>query len=1039
MTAYWSDLRPGTGMRAPRAWLRSSRPRLSLNGRWQFRFSTDPAADFVDDGWDEVEVPGHWVLQGYDRPRYTNTAFPFPIDPPRTPDANPTGDYRRTFELPEGWPGGVLRFEGVDSCFKVWVNGVEVGTAKGSRLPSEFDVGAVLRPGRNELSVRVHQWSSGSYLEDQDMWWLPGIFRDVTLLAEPVVEDVFVHADYDHVAGAGTLRVDVDPPTARVLVPELGLDLASGETVRVPGVEPWSAEVPRLYDAQVVAGGEVVDVRIGFRTVALVDGLLTVNGRPLFFRGVNRHEHDPRRGRAVSLETMRQDLVLMKQHNINAVRTAHYPPHPAFLDLCDELGLWVIDECDIETHGFIYTDWRGNPADDPDWAPMMLDRMRRMVERDKNHPSVVIWSLANESHRGRNFGALAEWTRERDPSRALFYERDRSYEFSDFYSLMYTSLDELERIGTRTEDVVVDEPALEERRRGLPFILAEYAHAMGNGPGGLADYQRMLERYPRLQGGFVWEWIDHGLLLPGATDYVYGGDFGERVHGSNFCIDGLLFPDRTPSPGLLEYKKTIEPVNITLADNLIVNNRQTFGTLDHLEFLWTEEVDGIEVRSGRLQVPTVAAGATVEVSSPVGGVAPPVGGLTPVGARAAAGEVSPVAAGGAVVAGDRLELISADGERWLTVRAVLAKDEPWAAAGHEVAWAQFRLPCAAGQSVADVQSGVPVGDPAAELQPGEPVKDRAAAEVQSGVSVGDLPAEQVPVGRVGERVVVGGGEFDRRSGRLVRLFGVPVEGPRLDLWRAPTDNDSGQGGNNAVVTEWRAAGLDRLEHRVDQVEVGERELVVHTRVAPDGLGLGVRATYRWTATTDGLQLRVDVKPEGEWEGTAITPRCGSWPRVGVRMTMPGSIGNVRWFGGGPGEAYADSRTAARVGRYECTVDEFQTPYVVPQENGSRTDVRWAELTDAEGNGLRVEGAPHFQLTARRWTTEDLERARHRADLVPRDRVYLNLDLAQNGLGSASCGPPATPQHTLEVAEYSFTLTFREFGGQGGTAVPSSAP
>jgi beta-galactosidase len=856
--------------------------------------------------------------------------------------------------------GAVLRFEGVDSCFKVWVNGIEVGTAKGSRLPSEFDVGAQLRPGRNLLVVRVHQWSSGSYLEDQDMWWLPGIFRDVSLLRRPVVEDVFVHADYDHLTGCGTLRVDVDPPYARILVPELGLDLSAGETVTVSGVEPWSAEVPRLYDVRVVAGEETVELRIGFRTVAFVDGLLTVNGRPLFFRGVNRHEHDQVRGRALTVETMRQDLVLMKQHNINAVRTAHYPPHPAFLDLCDELGLWVIDECDIETHGFIYTDWRGNPADDPDWAPMMLDRMRRMVERDKNHPSVIIWSLGNESHRGRNFGTLASWTRDRDPGRAVFYERDRSYEFSDFYSLMYTPLDELERIGTRTEDVTTDDPALEARRRALPFILAEYAHAMGNGPGGLADYQRILERYPRLQGGFVWEWIDHGLLLPGATDHVYGGDFGERIHGSNFCIDGLLFPDRTPSPGLLEYKKVIEPVRITGPHPLTIHNHQTFATLSHLEFQWTEEVDGVEVSSGTLQVPEVQPGATAEIPLPPA--------LTSVAPTAAP-------AGG----------VRSAAERWLTVRAVLAKDEGWSSAGHEVAWAQFRLPS----------------------RPSE-----------------ELPVAPSPVVRRGERVVVGGAEFDGRSGELVGLFGLPVDGPRLDLWRAPTDNDNGQGGNNAVISEWRAAGLDRIEHRLDQVEVGERELVVRSRVAPNGLGLGVRASYRWMAVGEALQLTVKVTPEGEWEGTAIAPRCGSWPRVGVRVALPGSVENLRWFGGGPGEAYADSREAARVGRYESTVDGLQTPYVVPQENGSRIDVRWAELTDAEGNGLRVEGAPYFQLTARRWTTEDLERARHRSDLVPRDRVFVNLDLAQHGLGSASCGPPATAQHTLEVAERTFTLIFR---------------
>jgi beta-galactosidase len=967
---YFDDLTPGTGCREPRAWLRSSRPRLSLNGRWKFELWSGPAdappEPAIREDCGELEIPGHWVLQGHDRPRYTNTAFPFPIDPPRTPDANPTGDHWRWFDLPDDWPadGAVLRFDGVDSCFKVWLNGTEVGTAKGSRLPSEFDVGDLLRPGRNLLAVRVHQWSSGSYLEDQDMWWLPGIFRDVTLLARPLIDDVFVHADYDHLTGSGALLVKTEAG-AVVRIPELGIETVAGVPVTIPAVEPWSAEAPRLYDVTVAVPGETVELRIGFRTVAMTDGLLTVNGRPLFFRGVNRHEHDERRGRALTVEAMRQDLVLMKQHNLNAVRTAHYPPHPAFLDLCDELGLWVIDECDLETHGFIYTDWRGNPADDPDWAPMMLDRMRRMVERDKNHPSVVVWSLANESHRGRNFGTLAGWTRQRDPGRAVFYERDRSYEFSDFYSLMYTPLEDLEAIGTRTEDVppeTADDPALETRRRGLPFILAEYAHAMGNGPGGLADYQRVLERYPRLQGGFVWEWIDHGLLLPGATDHVYGGDFGERVHGASFCIDGLLFPDRTPSPGLIEYKKVIEPVRITGPEPVTIHNLRTFTTLDDLEFVWSEEVDGVEVRAGRLEVPVVGPGESVEARLPIEPL------------DRATSEPAPVGVAG---------------ERWMVVRAVLAKDEPWAAAGHEVAWAQFRLP----------------GGPSKTPSP-----------------------SRAPIVRQGNELVLGGGEFDARTGRLVRLFGRPVGGPQLDLWRAPTDNDNGQGGRNAVVTEWRAAGLDRLLHRVDDVEAGEHELVVRTRVAPDGLGLGVRATYRWVAGGDGLRLTVDVVPEGEWGGTAVTPRCGSWPRVGVRMAVPRSLDTVLWYGGGPGEAYADSREAARIGRYVRTVDELQTPYVVPQENGSRIDVRWAELTDADGNGLRVAGWPSFQLTARRWTSEDLELARHRSDLSSRDHIYLNLDLAQHGLGSASCGPPATAQHALEVAPRTFGLLFRQLGG-----------
>ncbi|GAA1615657.1 glycoside hydrolase family 2 TIM barrel-domain containing protein [Kribbella karoonensis] len=958
---YFEDLTPSTGAREPRAWLRSSRSRISLNGRWDFKLwgRAPEGVPAVGGDWGSIEVPGHWVLQGHDRPRYTNTAFPFPIHPPYAPDANPTGDHVRWFSLPEDWPvdGAVLRFEGVDSAFKVWVNGVEAGTAKGSRLPSEFDVGALLRPGRNVLAVRVHQWSSGSYLEDQDMWWLPGIFRDVTLLARPLIDDVFVHASYDHVTGGGSLTVET-VPGAVIRVPELGIVTEPGVPVEITAVEPWSAEVPRLYDATVEVPGETVELRIGFRTVAMVHGVFTANGRPLFFRGVNRHEHDERRGRALSVEAMRQDLVLMKQHNINAVRTAHYPPHPAFLDLCDELGLWVIDECDIETHGFIYTDWRGNPADDPDWAPMMLDRMRRMVERDKNHPSVVIWSLANESDRGQNFGVLASWTRERDPSRAVFYERDRTYEFSDFYSLMYPPLEDLEAIGTRTEDVTTEDSSLEARRRALPFILAEYAHAMGNGPGGLADYQRVLERYPRLQGGFVWEWIDHGLLLPAATDHVYGGDFGERLHGTNFCIDGLLFPDRTPSPGLAEYKKVLESVRIT--GLLTIENHRTFAGTDDLEFLWSVTSDGIEVASGHLDVPNILPGTSTQLEPP------PLTVLPPQTARPS----SP-----------------SDVERVLTVRAVLAKDTAWANAGHEVAWSQFVLEQ---PELAPASSGLPV--------------------VQSG-----------------DVLRLGGGEFDRNTGRLTHLYGQQVDGPQLDLWRAPTDNDNGQGGRNGVTQEWRAAGLDRLLHRVDGVDVTDNGLVVRTRVAPEGLGVGVRTTYRWTAYDDNLQLTVDVQPEGEWSGTAVTPRCTSWPRLGVRLQVPSGLENVLWYGGGPGEAYADSHCAARVGRFQHTVDELQTPYVVPQENGARTDVRWAELTDAEGNGLRVTGAPHFQLTARRWTTEDLEAARHRSDLTPRDHIYLNLDLAQSGLGSASCGPPT--RDPLEIAPYTFSLTFTPIGGK----------
>ncbi|CAM5720537.1 beta-galactosidase OS=Streptomyces alboniger OX=132473 GN=CP975_28640 PE=3 SV=1 [Streptomyces alboniger] len=446
------DLSPGTGTRAlpPRAWYpESDAPALSLNGTWRFRLS--PTADAEDDSfatgggghdhgsrddqgqesrggqasWGDITVPGHWVLQGHGSPAYTNQLYPFPVDPPRVPTENPTADHLRTFDLPADWPasgGATLRFDGVESFARVWLNGTELGSFKGSRLAHEFDVGELLRPAGNVLAVRVHQWSSGSYLEDQDQWWLPGIFRDVTLLHRPEGSpgDHFVHATYDHRTGTGTLRVDAGTP-GRVTLAELGIDIATGESVTVP-VQPWTAETPRLYDAALATPGERVPLRVGFRTVALEDGLIKVNGRPLLFRGVNRHEFHPETGRTLDAETMRADVLLMKQHNINAVRTSHYPPHPAFLDLCDELGLWVIDECDLETHGFGAVNWRANPVDDDRWTPALLDRAARMVERDKNHPSIVMWSLGNECGTGRGLTAMAEWIRARDDSRLLHYE-----------------------------------------------------------------------------------------------------------------------------------------------------------------------------------------------------------------------------------------------------------------------------------------------------------------------------------------------------------------------------------------------------------------------------------------------------------------------------------------------------------------------------------------------------------------------------------------------------------------------------------------
>jgi beta-galactosidase len=827
----------------------------------------------------------------------------------------------------------------------VWLNGVEVGRTTGSRLTTEFDVTEALRPDAdNVLAVRVVQWSAGSYLEDQDMWWLSGIFRGVDLIACPDggIGDVDVRADYDHVTGAGTLTVGADAQDARVRVPELGVDAAAGQTVRLPRVEPWSAEHPRLYDATVGTAAETVRLRIGFRTVRIDDGVLTVNGRPVLFRGVNRHEFHPDRGRAVTEEDMLEDVRLMKQHNVNAVRTSHYPPHPRFLELCDEYGLYVVDECDLETHGYGDVGWRGNPVDDTRWAAALVDRMRRTVERDKNHPSVVLWSLGNESGSGRNLAAMAGWTRHRDPSRPLLYERDWTCRDVDVYSRMYLPVAEVEAIG-RGEEAALDDPALDARRRRMPFIHVEYAHAMGNGPGGLAEYQRLYEAYPRLQGGFVWEWIDHGLRArtPDGREYfAYGGDFGEVLHDGNFVADGLLFPDRTPSPGLLDLKKVFEPVRIGPSGDggVIVRNGHLDSGVSHLDFRWMLEDDGEVVARGTLELGDLPAGASVRVALPA--------------------------------------LPATGGEAYLTVQAVLAADEPWAKAGHEVAATQL-----------------PVG-----RRPPEPAP------------------KPVPARRHGGRVHLGSGVLDERTGRLVRLGGWDVDGPRLQVWRAPTDNDRAPHGE-ALEPLWRRAGLDRLTHRLDDVSVTGDGAVVRARVAPASSDGGLLATYTWSALADDrLGLVVDIEVDGHLPGPL--------PMLGVLFALPGELDQVEWFGRGPGEAYPDTGLATRTGRWFRTVAEMQTPYVFPQENGRRADVRWATVTGGQGGGVRVGGRTLFGLTVRPWTAEALDRAAHPTDLVPDGRTWLTVDAGHNGIGSASCGPGVLPPYLLAAAPARLDLELR---------------
>ena len=835
----------------------------------------------------------------------------------------------------------VLRFDGVESWCKVWMNGTEIGTSNGSRLPVEFDVTKALKAKGNTLAVRVHQWSACSYVEDQDQWWLPGIFRDVTLLHRPEqsVVDYFVHSTFNHSNGQGTLKVECSPG-ARVIVPELKIDCASGEEVTIP-VEPWTAETPKLYAGQLKAPGETIPLQIGFRTVLIEDGIIKVNGRRIVFKGVNRHEFHPDRGRALSHQDMLDDVLLMKRHNLNAVRCSHYPPHPHFISLCDQYGLWVIDECDFETHGFAYLDWKKNPTDDPVWADTLVDRVRRTVERDKNHPSVVIWSMGNEAESGSNLGKMTDWVRQRDPSRPVHYEADYDCQYVDMYSRMYLTHAEMDLIGQRKEPPLKDDK-MDANRRGMPFILQEYAHAMGNGPGGLLEYREAFEKYPRCQGGFVWEWIDHGFpkkTADGRTYFAYGGDFGEEVHDGNFICDGLVFPDRTPSPGLIEFKKVIEPVRFEAGEgnSVTVRNVSDFVDLSAFSFSWRFESEGKELAKGKLDVPEIEAQKSAKVSLPE---APQSTGI------------------------------------W-TITACLAKSLIWADAGHEVAWGQ--IPIGSQENTHEASAAMP-----------PTVKD--------------------------DMVTVGPCRLSLTTGKLVSLGKMEItDGARVDVWRARTDNDRGGEGSGK---KWEEAGLNRVHHRVNSVAVEGDSFVVRTFMAPAVTGRGFDVTYRWTGLKDeSVKLDVDVDPHGDWEDMTL-------PRMGIRLGLPKHLQSVKWLGLGPGEAYPDTRLAAKMGLYDMSIDDMQTPYVFPQENGSRADVRWAEIKGQNGDGLRIKGSPTFALAVRRWTSDQLDGAIHTTDLKAGDNVWVNVDHAVDGIGTASCGPPELEKYQLRAKKMTFSMVLK---------------
>ncbi|SDM57716.1 glycoside hydrolase family 2 TIM barrel-domain containing protein [Sediminibacillus halophilus] len=992
---------------------------LSLNGRWKFHYAESPqvapegfyAVGYETNTWDDLDVPSSWQMHGYGKPAYTNVVYPFPVDPPFVPTENPTGSYVREF-----WIGGewlekqvTITFEGVDSAFYLWVNGKEVGYSQGSRIPSEFDLTAYLREGNNKLAVQVYQWSDGTYLEDQDMWWLSGIFRDVYLTAVPKehVEDFFVKADLVEKRG-GRLSVEtviensgngtaVDYQLHYQLLRENGTIVgeADSDTVTLAGhsretvtttfsVEnphPWSAEDPYLYrllislQSQSGETTEVIPVRVGFRKVELHDGLFYVNGKAIKLKGVNRHDHHPDLGRAVPLSWMEEDIRLMKQHNINAVRTSHYPNDPRFYDLCDQYGLYVIDEADLETHGFdVLGDW-SRLSDDPEWEEAYLDRMKRMVARDKNHPSIIMWSLGNESGYGRNHMAMADWARAYDNTRLIHYEGEcraitrsesnydpqRDPEASDVFTTMYTAVEVMDALGQRND-------------LKKPHILCEYAHAMGNGPGGLKEYWETFYKHDRLQGGFVWEWLDHGIrqvTMDGEEYFAYGGDFGEQPHDSNFVIDGLVMADHTPSPALKEYKKVIEPVVVEAIDlqkgRFKVVNRYDFVSLDHLQAVWSIKAGEKVIAGGTFSVENIGAQKCKEV----------------------------------VIAYQLGDAQYAEGECWLDIDFQLASDTAWAKAGHSIAWAQFELPVS--QTIGR-EAGIPSKRP---LQ----VKDADGSLLVQG---GDFLVR-----------------FDKTSGIMseYKYQGVDLikTGPVLNLWRAPIDNDlwaQVHWKDIPSIKEWKDFGLHWLQQRTENVnwqslQDDRLQVSVEARVAPPILDWGMTTSYMYTIDrAGGLAIDVKGEPYGKLPST--------FPRIGLRMEVPAVFDHVKWNGLGPGEAYVDSRQAARIGVWTKSVDELHTPYAFPQENGNRHQVRWARLTDEAGVGIIFRGQPVFDFNAQFYTQENLEEAQHTYDLVREDFLTVFLDHRQHGLGSASCGPDVLEKYRLKSGAFKFGMKIEPY-------------
>lgn len=992
-----------------------------LNGEWDFKLLNRPedATDEwthntwqADESWAKLPVPSNWTMHGFDYPHYTNVQMPFSHEPPNVPDQNPTGLYRRTFSVPQSWNNRrvVLHVGGTESVLYVFVNGQAVGLGKDSRLPSEFDITPFLVPDQeNVLALVCVKWSDATYLEDQDQWWMGGVHRDVYLYstAPTFIADVFCTANLDNEYSNGLLKIVAkvgfsgephegwqlraqlfDADGNAVFNNELTHDITIARTfndkgrlkaewnVEVPTPKKWSAEEPNLYTLVVslhkTDSDEVVEAtstRCGFRRVEIGDRELLINGQAVLIKGVNRHEWDDTTGKIISRDLMLRDIRLMKQFNVNAVRTSHYPNDPFWYELCDEYGLYLIDEANLETHDFVFY-----LCHDARYASQFLERGLRMVERDKNHPSVILWSLGNESGLGANHEAMASWIRFYDPSRPLHYEGGLngwesncvSPNATDIICPMYSP------IAAITKWAQADNST--DRR---PLILCEYSHAMGNSNGSLADYFDAFENHRGLQGGFIWEWVDHGILInadntfPTLNDdlkktsepfWAYGGDFGDTPHDANFVCDGLVWPDRTPHPALYEFKHLAQPVSVRVLDvargEIEIFNKNFFTDLSGLRGEWEIKSDGAVLARGEIESLQTAPQTSETITLQM----PPLG-------------------------------LQPNQEAFLNLHFFVKNATNWCDANHKIAHTQFALPVKETATSSTRSDGAEV----------EETDDKILLRANRVEAVFNKSAATLAA-------------FSRDGDNV---FQSPL---KLQVWRAATDNDgvrlwNGQEGK--ALGRWLEAGIDRLELRPVSCELQRDEN--GARVVCETVGdlptLKNAFTHRavYVLNNDGV-----LSVENE---IVVDETLQDLPRVGVTFALKNGFEKFSYCGCGPLENYADRKRGSIVDVFETTVSDEYVPYVMPQEHGNRTDVRWLQLQNKR-DVLLVRAEEIFEASVSHFTPEDLFAARHTIDLTPRDETIVNIDVQQRGLGTQSCGPDTLEQYHIEARTHQLNFTLK---------------